>query len=76
MAKQYQTKTSNYNYKLELLGFPFKDTPTVTAQILYRALDIVVCDRMSLDCFARQEETTVTRNRTTTIATNTEGEKM
>jgi hypothetical protein len=76
MAKRYKTKTTINNFNLELLGFPFTDTPNVTAQILDRALDIVVCDRMSLDCFARQEETTVTRNRKTTIATHTEGEKM
>jgi hypothetical protein len=76
MAEQYKTKTTNKNFNLELLGFLFTDTPTVTAQILYRALDIVVYDRMSLDCFARHLEATVTRNRTTTIATHTEGEKM
>ena len=45
-------------------------------QILHRALEIVVYDRMSLDYFAKHQETTVTRNRTTTIATHTVGEKM
>jgi hypothetical protein len=74
MAEQYKTKTTNSNFNLELLGFPFTDTPTFTAQILYRVLDIVMFDRMSLDCIARQEETTVTRNRTTTVETHTEGE--
>jgi hypothetical protein len=76
MAEQYKTKTTNRNLNLKHLGIPVTDTPTVTDQILYRALDIVVYDRMSLDCFARQQETTVTRNRTATIATHTEGEKM
>jgi hypothetical protein len=76
MTKQYKTKTTNNNFNLDLLGFPFTDTPTFTAQILYRALDIIVYDRMSLDCFARQQETTVTRNRTTTVATHREREKM
>jgi hypothetical protein len=76
MAEQYKTKTTNNNLNLKLLGIPATDTPTVTFQVLYRALDIVVYDRMSLDCFARHQEAKVTRNRTTTIATQTEGEKM
>jgi hypothetical protein len=76
MAEQYKTKTTSNNFNLKLLGIPVTDTPTVTAQILYRALDIVVNDRKSLDCFARQQEATVTRNRTTTIAAHREGEKM
>jgi hypothetical protein len=76
MAEQYKTKTANYNLNLKPLGIPVTDTATVTAQILYRALDIVVYDGMSLDCFARQQEATVTRNRTTTIATHAKGEKM
>jgi hypothetical protein len=76
MAKQYKAKTTNNNFNLKHLGLPVTDTPTVTAQILYRALGIVVYDRMSLDCFARQQEATVTRNRTTTIAAHREGEKI
>jgi hypothetical protein len=76
MAEQYQKKTTNKNINLKLLGIPVIDTPTVTAQILYRAHDIVVCDRISFDCFARHQETTLTRKRTTTIAIHTEGEKM
>jgi hypothetical protein len=76
IAKQYKTKTKNNNLNLKHLGIPVTDTPTVTAQTLYRTLDTVVNDRMSLDCFARHQELTVTRNRTTTMATHTEGEKM
>jgi len=51
MAEQYKTKTTNNTFNLKLLGFPVTDTPTVTAQILYRTLDTVVYDRISLDCF-------------------------
>jgi hypothetical protein len=61
----------NKNIQLKPLGIPVTDTPTVTAQILYRVLYILVYDRMTSDRFARQEEATVTRKRTTTIATHT-----
>jgi hypothetical protein len=73
IAKQYKTKTKNKNLNLKLLGIPVTGTPTVTAQILYRTLDTVVYDRMSLDCFARHQEVTVTRNRTTTKANHKNG---
>ena len=76
MAEQYQTKTTNKNINLKHLGIPVTDTPTTTAQILYRVFDIVVYDRMSSDRFARQEEATETRKRTTTTATHTKEEKM
>jgi hypothetical protein len=76
MAKQYHTRTSSVNFNLELLGSPVTDTPTVTAHVLYRALEKVEYERESLVCFASNQQVTATTNNTIINATHTEMENM
>jgi hypothetical protein len=76
MAKQYHTRTSSVNFNLELLGISVTDTPTVTAHVLYRALEKVVYELESLVCFASNQQATATTNNTIIIVTHTEKENM